>query len=385
MTRGDVLRRDLLSRGILHPADRPFPPGAHDTRSAATLGRLLGVTVTVAFATGLISHLHQHPVGWFDLPSRPVRGYQISQGLHVVAGIAALPLLLAKLWVVYRRLFLWPPVRGIGHAAERLMLVPLVAGLLFEVTSGLLNVARWYPWPFFFPRVHYAVAWMVVGALVVHVTLKVHHLRAPEPAADASSEADADRRAVLLGAVGSVAALTLATAGQTVPLLRAVSVLAPRDPTSGPAGVAVNRTAVAAGIRGAARDPGWSLAVAGLRPVRFTLAELAAMPQTTARLPIACVEGWSVSADWTGVPLRALLDLAGAPADAHLRAVSLERDWLYASSPIGPAVARDPLTLLALRLNGEPLDLDHGYPLRLIAPNRPGVHQTKWLARIEPA
>jgi DMSO/TMAO reductase YedYZ molybdopterin-dependent catalytic subunit len=109
------------------------------------------------------------------------------------------------------------------------------------------------------------------------------------------------------------------------------------------------------------------------------------MPQTTARLPIACVEGWSVSADWSGVPLQVLLDLAEVPPDTRLRAVSLEQNWLYASSPIGPSVARDPLTLLALRLNGEPLDLDHGYPLRLIAPNRPGVHQTKWLARIEPA
>jgi DMSO/TMAO reductase YedYZ molybdopterin-dependent catalytic subunit len=43
---------------------------------------------------------------------------------------------------------------------------------------------------------------------------------------------------------------------------------------------------------------------------------------------------------------------------------------------------RDPLTLLALRLHGRTLHLDHGYPCRLIAPNRPGVLQTKWVARI---
>ena len=45
--------------------------------------------------------------------------------------------------------------------------------------------------------------------------------------------------------------------------------------------------------------------------------------------------------------------------------------------------ADDPLTLLALQLNGEPLAIDHGYPGRLIAPNRPGVLQTKWVSRLE--
>ena len=45
--------------------------------------------------------------------------------------------------------------------------------------------------------------------------------------------------------------------------------------------------------------------------------------------------------------------------------------------------ARDPLTLLALRAQRQALDLDHGFPCRLIAPNRPGVFQTKWIGRIE--
>jgi DMSO/TMAO reductase YedYZ molybdopterin-dependent catalytic subunit len=44
--------------------------------------------------------------------------------------------------------------------------------------------------------------------------------------------------------------------------------------------------------------------------------------------------------------------------------------------------ARNELTLIALRLFGEPLDIEHGYPCRLIAPNRPGVLQTKWHGRI---
>ncbi|MEX0791258.1 MAG: molybdopterin-dependent oxidoreductase [Actinomycetota bacterium] len=44
--------------------------------------------------------------------------------------------------------------------------------------------------------------------------------------------------------------------------------------------------------------------------------------------------------------------------------------------------AADPDTLVALEVNGEPLHLEHGYPARIMGPNRPGVMQTKWLAKL---
>ena len=53
------------------------------------------------------------------------------------------------------------------------------------------------------------------------------------------------------------------------------------------------------------------------------------------------------------------------------------------TAPLSAAHAADPDTLLALFVNGEPLAPDHGFPARLIGPNRPGVHQTKWVGRIE--
>jgi DMSO/TMAO reductase YedYZ molybdopterin-dependent catalytic subunit len=106
------------------------------------------------------------------------------------------------------------------------------------------------------------------------------------------------------------------------------------------------------------------------------------MPQRHAGLPIACVEGWSVSAAWSGVPLRYLLEHAGVSPASRVRVESLERNGIYTRSVVDPEHARDADTLLALRLNGEVLDLDHGYPVRLIAPNRPGVLQTKWVSRL---
>jgi DMSO/TMAO reductase YedYZ molybdopterin-dependent catalytic subunit len=85
------------------------------------------------------------------------------------------------------------------------------------------------------------------------------------------------------------------------------------------------------------------------------------------------------------VRLADLLALAHWPPAAWCRVVSLERTGIYGSSLVAEGVARDPLTLLATGLGGAPLSLDHGYPVRLIAPNRPGVQQTKWLSRLEVA
>ena len=64
--------------------------------------------------------------------------------------------------------------------------------------------------------------------------------------------------------------------------------------------------------------------VYGDRQEQLSLADLRAMPQTTASLPIACVEGWSAGATWTGVPVRDLLDRVGAPAGSEVRVESLQ-------------------------------------------------------------
>ena len=72
---------------------------------------------------------------------------------------------------------------------------------------------------------------------------------------------------------------------------------------------------------------------------------------------------------------------AGGDEASTVTVVSLERESPYARSQVvGPQVGA---ALLATHLNGERLDMDHGYPVRLISPNRPGVLNTKWLSRVE--
>jgi hypothetical protein len=89
------------------PEHRDFPSRLHHPRVAARVGAWLGICFFIAFATGLISHLAQQPDSW--LPSRPVWGYRLTQGLHVAAGTACVPLLLVKLWTVYPRFWIRPP------------------------------------------------------------------------------------------------------------------------------------------------------------------------------------------------------------------------------------------------------------------------------------
>ncbi|OEV03967.1 molybdopterin-binding protein [Streptomyces oceani] len=353
------------------------------------MGRWLGLLVLLCFGTGLFSHLLQEPPAFLagDLPTRPVWGYRLTQGLHVASGTAAIPLLLAKLWTVYPRLFVRPPVRGLRHALERLSVAVLVATALLEVFLGLLNTVQWYPWPYSFRSVHWALAWLLVGALLLHLAVQAPaitaHWRARSPGTRRlPADDEPNRRSLLRGVTAAVGAVTAVSVGQSLTPLRDLTLLAPRHPGHGTQGLPVNRTAAQAAIPPAElRD--WRLRVAGPRTYQLTRVELARLPQHRARLPIACVEGWSKVADWEGVRLRDLLERSGAPPGARIRIVSLQRRGGYGVSELGESYARDPLTLLALRLNGEVLSADHGYPARLIAPNRPGALQTKWVSRIE--
>jgi DMSO/TMAO reductase YedYZ molybdopterin-dependent catalytic subunit len=368
-----------------------FRSPARSERTAAILGIALGACFAVCFATGLYSHLAQDPTSWFHLPARPAGLYRVTQGLHVATGIASIPLLLAKLWTVYPKLFAWPPFADVASAIERVALLPLVGGAVFLLFTGIANINLWYPWPFNFRAAHYWVAWITVGALVVHVGAKIGTTRralrrgdgppAPEPGA----AGDGVTRRQLLGiAFGTSGLLTLFTVGQTVFPLRKLALLAPRRPGDGPQGFPVNRTAREADVVETAQDPGFTLEIAGkvANPVRLGLDEVRALPHRRATLPIACVEGWSANRTWDGIPLRDLLARAGVDEPRAVRVESLQPRRAYRTSYVGAEQVADRDTMLATRVQGEPLALDHGYPLRLIGPNRPGVLQTKWVTRV---
>lgn len=127
----------------------------------------------------------------------------------------------------------------------------------------------------------------------------------------------------------------------------------------------------------------WDFAVSGQveNDVRLSWDELMALPQRDVTLDIHCVTRWSkLDTTWRGVSARAVLDLAGVkPSGTHLMAYS---DGGYtANMPIGALL--DDEALLAHTYEGEPLQPDHGAPLRLIVPKRYFWKSAKFLRKLE--
>lgn len=120
----------------------------------SVFGLVLLVALPFVIITGLLSYIAYAPqlgqaipgdVGWlrlpaFTWPTRPSWLYRLTQGLHVGLGLVIIPVVLAKLWSVIPRLFVWPPARSIAQVLERLSVLMLVGGILFQIVTGVLNI-----------------------------------------------------------------------------------------------------------------------------------------------------------------------------------------------------------------------------------------------------
>jgi DMSO/TMAO reductase YedYZ molybdopterin-dependent catalytic subunit len=125
----------------------------------------------------------------------------------------------------------------------------------------------------------------------------------------------------------------------------------------------------------------WRLKIEGSvgRPRTFSLAELKALPARTQITKHTCEEGWSAISEWTGVPLRAVLEAAGMRPSA--RFVNF-----FAFDDVAEGIdmfdALHPQTILAYGMNGRDLPIGHGAPLRLRVETQLGYKSVKFLDRI---
>jgi DMSO/TMAO reductase YedYZ molybdopterin-dependent catalytic subunit len=127
---------------------------------------------------------------------------------------------------------------------------------------------------------------------------------------------------------------------------------------------------------------GWRLEVGGMvdRPRSFSLPELRALPARSQITHLACEEGWSFIAQWTGVPLSHVLQLAGIQDRARFVVYdSLEKGW---GDAVDMADALHPQTLLTYSMNGADLPVGHGGPLRMRVPRQLGYKSVKFIARL---
>ncbi|MEU6995267.1 molybdopterin-dependent oxidoreductase [Streptomyces sp. NPDC046465] len=430
-------RHPRSPRNLRHPR-LPTSPGfwrspVRGPWFTSVLGVVLLGGITVLFVTGLLSYAAYNPnlapvndktpdkgllglyLYLFSWPTDPPWLYRLTQGVHVTLGITLIPVLLAKLWSVVPQLFALPPVRSLAHGLERLSLLLLVGGALFEFVTGVLNVQLDYLFPGSFYPLHFYGAWVFFAAFLTHAVLRVpvalRNLRAPrrsrlggeeEEKGEEKGEAETgelvsprpDRPTVsrrgALGLVGGGSLLLFGTtAGRSFEgPLRETALLAPHggpEPGGGPNGFQINKTAAYAGIH--ARETGedaWRLVVTGRGgTVRLGRSELLQLPLHSAALPIACVEGWSTSDQWwRGVRLRELAALVGHDEPPDVLVESLQRRGAFRRAALRANQVADARSLLAVQVNGEDLTLDHGYPARIIVPAAPGVLNTKWAARM---
>jgi DMSO/TMAO reductase YedYZ molybdopterin-dependent catalytic subunit len=439
---------------------------------AVVLGRLLGSAFVICFFTGLYSHFIQNPLPWMVFPTFSPNLYAITQGVHIAAGIACFPLILGKLYTIYPRLFVYPPITGFVNLLERASIALFVAASLVEIVIGMINTADWYPFPFPFRQTHFALAFVIIGSLAIHIGVKLplitkywtkkgsydadgvllppdddeepgidrdsvipEHEGIPEklpepvkvaaetargvtgrilawidatpnalvtpprelpesgmtavpaPASDAPATARTartSRRGFLVTIFASLAGVVAFWSGQSFRPLAPLNLIAPRAQGDGPNDLPINRTSKMAQITADLVGENYRLLIKrGSEVKSFTYAQLLAMPQHIVQLPIACVNGWSQTATWKGIQLNTLMDEVGRKPGEAIMLTSLEVSGNYRVTTMGPEFVENDLTLVALHLNGQVLDIEHGYPARMIAPARPGVLQTKWLSTLE--
>ncbi len=416
-----------------HPPPGPFRRGRWRSPLrgpwlTSVFGLVLLVGIPVVFLTGLLSYAAYNPglggpndltpnkgiLGFylFAWPTRPVWLYRLNQGVHVTLGLVLVPIVLAKLWSVIPKLFDWPPFGSVAQLVERLSLLLLVGGIVFEMATGILNIQLFYAaLPFSFYTAHFYGAWVLMAAFVVHVLIRfgrmvqslrsrslVAELRTPVGATEPEppdpddlvspdpAPATMSRRGILgLVGAGSLSLFVLSV-GQTLgEPFRRLALLAPRGHQYGGGAndFPINKTAADRGIKPEETGPSWRLELVN-GPFRrlLTRDDLMAMEQHTYELPIACVEGWSTNQTWTGVRLGDLARLNGTGEAAWVEVESLEREGAFRSVRLRRNQIFDPRSLLALRVNGEDISLDHGFPARVIVPANPGVHNTKWVNRM---
>lgn len=384
----------------------PFRPGffrspIRGVWLTGVLGSILLVLTGIVALTGFLSHIAYMPdlpgnaivpadkdvpltFGW---PTSPSWLYALTQGLHTNVGLMVIPFLLAKLWSVIPRLFVWPPVSSPAQAIERLSIALLVSSSIFQLATGVANAQYWYPFKFNFVVAHYYGAIVFVASLAIHVIIKVplvlqarREREWMKPIRADMAEQTISRRGVIAFAGAGALTLLLGNVGQSLGgPLRKTALFAPRRDSGFP----VNKTAAAAGITPEMTGPGYQLVLrAGDRVTAFTREDLLALPQHTARLPIACVEGWSTTQEWTGVRLAELARRAGAGEAPGVLVQSLQEAGVLRRASLSADQVAAADAMLALKVNGEDLSPDHGYPARIIVPALPGVHNTKWVAEL---
>jgi DMSO/TMAO reductase YedYZ molybdopterin-dependent catalytic subunit len=224
---------------------------------------------------------------------------------------------------------------------------------------------------------------------------------APAPSSDAASVPDPSRRTVLRRGLLALGGLSLAGAfgvvgwRATSAARSTASTPPPTTPPGDPFGptpaltpvptfYTVSKNLGSPSVDGTA----WRLSVEGLvdRPFSLSLDELRAIPSSQADRTLMCISYDILAGDryignqrWRGFPVADLLDRAGVRPEARFVLWRSADDY---TESLALDVARDPGTWVVFEMDGKPLEADHGFPARILIPDRFGMKGPKWLTAI---
>jgi DMSO/TMAO reductase YedYZ molybdopterin-dependent catalytic subunit len=321
-----------------------------------TVDWTLFVLVLAGAATGVAALLTGHPSGWWVVAA------------HAVVGFALAAVLAFKLNRVAPRLrpSLWDRRTVAGGLAATLVVAVLATGVAWSLGAEF-GVAGWTGL-----FVHMALGAVLVVPVLAHLLVR---FRPPD-------RTDLDRRvAVQYAGIAVLSVLALRLQGlvnaalDTAGAARRFTGSRERGSLSGNAfpttsWVADDPDPVDAGA--------WTLTVEGAVAERLALRYADLETDAERRALLDCTSGWYSVQDWRGVRVGDLLAAAGASESARwvsFRSVTGYR-W---SLPLAEAEE----ALLATHVGGERLSHDHGFPARLVAPDRRGFQWVKWVETVE--
>ena len=374
----------------------------------SVLGFALLIAIPIVALTGFLSNDAYYPrlggnsVGrplgpldfyLFPFPTHPSWLYALTQGLHVTIGLAAFPILLAKLWSVIPKLFEWPPVRSPAHALERLSLAVAAGRRPVRVRHRDPQHPVRVPVPVL---LHHCPLLRRVG---VHCGVRLPRRR--EAADDAQGTRDPTWAGAAAGVAGRHAARAAgadrqrvdpgrAGRGDDVPARAARQrrrwarcccwCRAPGSRSADRFGASRSspRAATPAAARTGSRSTGpprprrspparsvqagacgWSRAGARLRSPVPSCCRCPST-RTTCRSPAS--RAGRRRSGGPGCPIRELAKLVGIEGEFTVKARSITQNGVFDSATLASEQTGDERTLLALQVNGTDLSLDHGFP-----------------------
>jgi DMSO/TMAO reductase YedYZ molybdopterin-dependent catalytic subunit len=327
--------------------------------SSAALDRLLASLLVAQLATGLLTLRSGVPA------TAPLFW------LHGLLGGALLVAATEKL-----RRSVGPAIRhrrwrrlALGAALTGLVAASLAGGFAWVASGRIWSIG---PWTIL--TLHVWAALAIIPVAAAHLVPRRWRLLRPRPAGPGMSR----RTLLATAAIGALGAVAWGAANLSDVLRGGGRRFTGSRPLPD-GGIPPPTTFYGEGVPPIDPDT-WRLRVTGdvATPLTLDQAGLAALGTEDRSATLDCTSGWVMTTDWRGVPLRALLEAAGAAADARFVKVRSVTGWMVNLEP-------DDLdgALLATHVAGRPLPAANGAPCRLVAPRRRGLDWIKWVAEID--